>query len=240
MTTKRISRNLTVAGGAAVALALVAASPAHAETEVSEPDSFTSAFTVMATPDQVINADGDVAAGEEGASGTFTFRINSDEEIICYDIVLTGVTGEYESPAKTATHIHQAALGEPGPPRIAFPNPVDDGSGERTSSGCLQGPFTTGIESDAGTDTGEGFTLAQIEADPAAFTGDSHTASFPAGVVRGQLSQIPVDGIDTGAGGTAAEAATGDTTALAAAGGVTALGALAAAAFVIRRRRAQA
>lgn len=239
MTTKRFTRNLTVAGGAAVALALVAASPAHAETEVAEPDTFTSAFTVMATPDQVINNDGVATPGEEGASGTFTFRINSDEDIICYDITLTGVTGEYESPAKTATHIHEAALGEAGPPRIAFPNPVDDGSGERTSSGCLQGPFTTGIESDAGTDTGEGFTLAQIEANPAGFTGDSHTADFAAGVVRGQLTQIPVEGVDTGAGGTAAQATT-DTTGVAAAGAVAALGALAAAAVVIRRRRSQA
>lgn len=240
MTTKRFTRNLTVAGGAAVALALVAASPAHAETEVAEPDTFTSAFTVMATPDQVINNDGVATPGEEGASGTFTFRINSDEDIICYDITLTGVTGEYQSPAKTATHIHEAALGEAGPPRIAFPNPVDNGSGERTSSGCLQGPFTTGVQSDAGTDTGDGFTLAQIEANPAGFTGDSHTASFAAGVVRGQLTQIPVEGVDTGAGGTAAQASTDDTVGLAAAGGVTALGVLAAAAFVIRRRRAQA
>ena len=32
-----------------------------------------------------------------------------------------------------------------GPPRIAFPNPVDTGNGQLKSSGCLQGPFTTGL-----------------------------------------------------------------------------------------------
>ncbi|VXC00154.1 conserved exported hypothetical protein [Pseudoclavibacter sp. 8L] len=198
------AKSLALGATAAAAIALVAAAPATAETEVAEPDSFTSAYTVMATPDAVINNDGDVTPGEPGAMGQFDFRINSDLNIICYDITLTGVTGEYESPAKTATHIHEAAEGQAGPPRIAFPNPTDNGDGTRTSSGCLEGPFTTGLNSDAGADTGEGFTLKQIEANPAGFTGDSHTADFKAGVVRGQLVQVPVGGVDTGAGGAAA------------------------------------
>ena len=198
------AKSLTLGATAVAAIALVAAAPATAETEVSEPDSFTSAYTVMATPDAVINNDGDVTPGEPGSMGQFDFRINSDLNIICYDITLTGVTGEYESPAKTATHIHEAAEGQAGPPRIAFPNPTDNGDGTRTSSGCLEGPFTTGLNSDAGTDTGDGFTLKQIEANPAGFTGDSHTADFKAGVVRGQLVQVPIGGVDTGAGGVAA------------------------------------
>jgi hypothetical protein len=200
MLTKKTSRAAGIGIGAIAVAALVAtAAPAHAATEVAEPEEFTSAFTVMATPGEVIDADGNVAPGEEGAEGTFTFRINSDLEIICYDITLTGVTGDYESPADTATHIHEAAAGEPGPPRIAFPNPGPITDGERTSSGCLEGPFTTGIEND-GVDTGEGFTLAQIEANPAGFTGDSHTVDFAAGVVRGQLTQVPVGGAETGVG----------------------------------------
>lgn len=198
------AKSLTLGATAVAAIALVAAAPATTETEVSEPDSFTSAYTVMATPDAVINNDGDVTPGEPGSMGQFDFRINSDLNIICYDITLTGVTGEYESPAKTATHIHEAAEGQGGPPRIAFPNPTDNGDGTRTSSGCLEGPFTTGLNSDAGTDTGDGFTLKQIEANPVGFTGDSHTADFKAGVVRGQLVQVPIGGVDTGAGGVAA------------------------------------
>ncbi|PWD52572.1 hypothetical protein C8046_14425 [Serinibacter arcticus] len=204
MSSRRQTRRRTAlagaAGVAALGLAMVAA-PASADTEVAEPDSFTSAFTVMATPGAVINNDGVAVPGEEGAMGEFTFRINSDLDIICYDITLTGVTGDYQSPARTATHIHEAAIGQPGPPRLAFPNPAPVGDGPRTSSGCMQGPFTTGVTSDAGADTGEGFTLAQIEANPAGFTGDSHTVDFPAGVVRGQLTQIPVGGLETGGGG---------------------------------------
>lgn len=204
--TQHTSRRRTlltgVAGVGALSMMLVA-SPASADTEVAEPDSFTSAFTVWGTPEAVINNDGVATPGEPGAMGEFTFRINSDLDIICYDITLEGVTGDYQSPAKTATHIHEAAVGQPGPPRIAFPNPAPVGDGPRTSSGCLQGPFTTGVTAASGGDTGDGFILKQIEANPAGFTGDSHTVNFPAGVVRGQLSQVPLGGLETGGGGTA-------------------------------------
>jgi len=236
MTKTRAIRTLTIGGLTAAAATLLAAAPAAAETEVPEPSSFTSAFTVMATPDQVINNDGAVAPGEPGATGTFDFRINSDTNVICYDITLSGVTGDYQSPAKTATHIHEAAAGEAGPPRISFPNPVDQGDGTRTSEGCLQGPFTTGVTSDAGADTGAGFTLAQIEADPAGFTGDSHTAAFSAGVVRGQLTQVPVGGVATGAGGAAQSAP--DAGLALGAGALGLVGAAGAAAWVVSRRRA--
>jgi hypothetical protein len=188
--------------GAAGAVVLAAAGPAAAETEVAEPASFTSAFTAMATSDMVVDAEGVPTPGEAGASGTFTYRINSDLEIICYDITLTGVTPPYMSPARTATHIHQAAAGQAGPPRIALPNPEDDGTGRLVSSGCLQGPFTTGVAPE-GTDTGAGFTLDQIEADPSAFFTDTHTSTFTAGAVRGQLTEIPAGGVETGMGGTA-------------------------------------
>jgi len=242
MSKKRSIRILTIGGAAAAAFTLLAAAPASAETEVQAPSTFTSAFTVMATPDQVVSTAGAPAPGEAGATGTFDFRINSDQEIICYDITLTGVTGDYMSPAKTATHIHQAAVGKSGPPRIAFPNPVDQGDGTRTSSGCLQGPFTTGVMNDAGADTGTGFTLAQIEADPASFAADSHTAAFTAGVVRGQLTQVPVGGVDTGFGG-AAQAGTGTGTGSDLALGAGALGlvgVLGTAAWIaVRRRHAQ-
>jgi hypothetical protein len=223
--------SLTAAlAGAAV---LTGAGVASAETEVAEPATFTSAFTAMATPDMVINNDGVATPGTAGASGTFTYRINSDLEVICYDISLAGVTPPYMSPAKTATHIHEAAVGKAGPPRIALPNPEDDGSGRLVSSGCLEGPFTTGLAPE-GTDTGEGFTLAEIEANPSAFFTDTHTAANPAGAVRGQLTAIPVGGIETGAGATADDSSAGVLA------GVAGLGVLAAAGAVALRRRGTA
>lgn len=201
-------RPFALTGGAAAAasLLLLAAGPAGADTPVPAPEEFTSAFTTMATPDQVVDSEGEQAPGQDGATGTFTFRINSDLDIVCYDITLEGVSGEYMSPAKTATHIHEAATGASGPPRLAFPDPTPVGDGPRTSSGCMQGPFTTGVAPD-GTDTGEGFDLASIEANPAGFTADSHTVDFVAGVVRGQLTPIPVGGVATGGGGNSATSA---------------------------------
>ena len=201
MNRSRIARTAVVAG-AVGAVVLTGGGIASAETEVAEPATFTSAFTAMATPAMVINNDGVPTPGQPGASGSFMYRINSDLDVICYDITLTGVTPPYQSPAKTATHIHQGDAGKAGPPRIAFPNPEDDGSGQLASSGCLQGPFTTGVVAN-GADTGTGFTVDQIEDDPSAFFTDSHTAAYAAGAVRGQLTQVPVGGVETGAGGTA-------------------------------------
>merc|ERR1711959_701225 len=117
------------------------------------------------------------------------YGINSKDDVICYDIVLKGVTGDYQSAAKTATHIHEAPKGRAGPPRLAFPNPQPLGD-YRRSKGCLKGPFTTGINvtgSNPPVDTGAGFKVAQIEANPAGFFTDAHTTLYVPGVVRGQL-----------------------------------------------------
>lgn len=206
MQLKRISATMASAAMLAIgAMTFGPAGSASAEIPVDEPASFTSAFTAMATPDMVVNAKNVPTPGTAGASGTFNYRINSDLEVICYDISVTGISAPFMSPAKTATHIHQGAPAEAGPPRIAFPNPVQQANGVFVSSGCLQGPFTTGVKNvDTGIDTGEGFTLDQIEADPTAFFTDTHTKASPAGAVRGQLTAVPVGGIRTGGGGMAA------------------------------------
>lgn len=217
-------------GGAA---ALLLAAPAHANTEVEWPEEFTSAYSAMAVPGEVVDQDGEVSPGEEGATGDFMLWMNSEEDVICYEITLEGVTGDYESPAVTATHIHEAAVGEAGPPRIAFPDPEPVGDGPRTSSGCMEGPFTTGVEDEDGNDQGEGFTVAQIEENPEAFAADSHTVDYPDGVVRAQLSQVPLDGVETGGGG-----ATGGQSFVLPALGMGAVGLLAAGAYVLTTRRA--
>lgn len=169
-------------------------------TLVGEPKYFTSAFSTRAVPGAVIANNGTAAPGPSNAFGHFSYKVNSREEIICFDIRTVNVTGEYLSPAFTATHIHQGAAGAAGPPRIAFPNPQyvrNDHTGAeiRESKGCLQGPFSTNVTAN-GADTGSasGFTLSQIEENPSAFFTDTHTAQFAAGAVRGQLlrSEVPV------------------------------------------------
>ncbi|ORY08035.1 hypothetical protein BCR34DRAFT_435922, partial [Clohesyomyces aquaticus] len=148
---------------------------------------FTSMHAIQATPDQVVNGT-TPTGGIAGASGTFDFGINSATNTICYNITLDRFEGEFESPATTATHIHEAARGASGPPRIAFPNPspIPGNEAVRNSVGCLTGPFTTGIIMEE-KDTGEGFHVSAIEANPSAFMADTHSSIALAGAVRGQL-----------------------------------------------------
>ncbi|KAM0195611.1 hypothetical protein ACHAPA_007463 [Fusarium lateritium] len=149
------------------------------------PFTFTSTYEITATPNQVVDAENKFTGGLKNSHGLFKFGINSHEDIICYNITLYGFRGEYESPANTATHIHEAVKGKSGPPRIAFPNPVGNDK-VRNSVGCLKGPFRTGVKPN-GQDTGIGFTVAQIEKNPSKFFADSHSSLAVPGAFRGQL-----------------------------------------------------
>ncbi|PNP84366.1 hypothetical protein FNYG_01995 [Fusarium nygamai] len=150
------------------------------------PFTFTSIWEVLATPDQVVDADNKYTGGLKNSKGLFKFGINSNEDVICYNITLYGFRGDYQSPANTATHIHEAVKGKSGPPRIAFPNPVGDEK-SRNAVGCLKGPFRTGVIQN-GQDTGVGFTLKQIEKNPEKFFADLHSSLAVPGAFRGQLS----------------------------------------------------
>jgi len=155
----------------------------------SGPFSFTSTYDVIATPDQVVDSNNTFTGGLAGAIGYYSYGINSYENVICYNITLVGFRGEYQSPAVSATHIHQAKKGLAGPPRIAFPNPapVEGTQDVRRSIGCLSGPFRTGVNA-TGVDTGTGFTVRQIEESPSDFFTDVHSSLAVPGAVRGQLS----------------------------------------------------
>lgn len=149
-------------------------------------DAVTSTFSVSADPDQVVGA-----GGEPGATATYELTLDSVNGIVCYEVLTNGVSGDYSSPAVTANHIHEAAAGVAGPPRVAFadPVPVDEGDpdGVRISSGCAVTPQLTGTAAN-GSDNGAGFDLADIESDPAAYYVDVHTEDFTPGAVRGQFA----------------------------------------------------
>ncbi|KAI1853667.1 hypothetical protein JX265_003999 [Neoarthrinium moseri] len=155
---------------------------------------FTSTYSVIATPDQVVNGTGAATTftgGLKGSKGFFNYGIIADSNTICYRIEIYGFRGNYQSPATTATHIHQAAKGQNGSPRIAFPNPVavdeHKPEGKRVSVGCVSGPFTTGVITN-GADTGTGFHVSQIEKDPKGFFTDIHSSLAVPGAFRGQLA----------------------------------------------------
>jgi len=149
---------------------------------------FTSTHFFHAVPDQVVNGT-TPTGGLAGASGLFNFGINSHMNMICYNITLHNFQGEFSSPASSATHIHEAAFGASGPPRISFPNPTQIGPDPNIlhSAGCLTGPFLTGLVME-GKDTGEGFHISQIEQNPAGFFADTHSSLALPGAVRGQIA----------------------------------------------------
>lgn len=195
----RPARLVTLAVGALLLTGVVFAATATAQTtgtQVSEPGSFTSNFSVAADASQVPEQD-DGSRGEPRATGTSTLRLNSDDDIICHDITLRGVTPPFESPAPTATHIHDGPAGMAGPAVWLFPNPEMGADGTLRTTGCLQGAFTAD-------GNGMGFAVADIEAGPTGYYVDNHTGSFAPGAVRGQFGPaMPVGGVATGAGGTA-------------------------------------
>jgi hypothetical protein len=193
MSMRRIATMLVAVPTAALLVGGVAAAQSTG-TPVDRPSSFTSTFTVQADPNQVPEQDGE--RGTPGASGTFDLQLNSRDEIICFDITLRGVNPPFDSPAPTATHIHQGPAGEAGPPVVLFPNPEMDSNGDLRSQGCLERPFVE--------DT---FSLAQIEANPTAFYVDTHTEESMRGAVRGQLgaASAPAGAPATGEGGIATD-----------------------------------
>jgi len=166
-----------------------APAPAPPAGSAASPFTFTSFFSVKATPDQVVNGT-EPTGGLEGASGLYLLGFNSKENVVCYNITLYNFQGDYSSPADTATHLHEAAKGASGPPRIAFANPTPLGDGLARSIGCITGPFVTGLNDTAraGVDSGEGFTVSQIEDNPAGFFIDVHSSLAVPGAVRGQLA----------------------------------------------------
>ncbi|OAQ97542.1 hypothetical protein LLEC1_01117 [Akanthomyces lecanii] len=179
---------LTVAQAAAVPSDSTHLAARTDDKKSGSPFVFTSTYSVIAKPENVVDAQNNFTGGLQGSSGTFNFGINSNENVICYNITITGFRGDYQSPAKSATHIHEAAVGKSGPPRIAFPNPEGSGEGPRRSIGCITGPFITGVAPD-GKDTGEGFHVRQIEANPSMFFADVHSSLAVPGAMRGQLGE---------------------------------------------------
>jgi hypothetical protein len=85
------------------------------------PFDFTSTYKIEATPDQVVDANNTYTGGLKGAYGIYKFGINSKENVICYNITITGFQGEYQSPAISATHIHEAVTHRLPQPRRGLP-----------------------------------------------------------------------------------------------------------------------
>jgi hypothetical protein len=113
-----------------------------------------------------ITMTGDVEspAGDPVATGTATVRLRAGQGQVCYKVAADNLGG-----AAVAMHIHKAAAGTAGPVVIPLATPNADGK----AAGCaaVARPL-----------------VAQILASPAGYYLNVHTAAFPGGAIRGQLT----------------------------------------------------
>ena len=103
-------------------------------------------------------------AGDPVATGTATVRLRAGQGQLCYRVSADNLAG-----AAVAMHIHRAAAGAAGPVVVPLATPGADGK----AGGCVAVARSL---------------VGQILAAPAQFYVNVHTAAFPAGAIRGQLT----------------------------------------------------
>jgi hypothetical protein len=102
-------------------------------------------------------------AGDPVATGTATIRLRAGQGQLCYQVAAKNLT-----PA-VAMHIHKGAAGAAGSVVVPLRTPNSAG----TASGCAPAARTL---------------VAAMLAAPASYYLNVHTAEFPAGAIRGQLT----------------------------------------------------
>jgi hypothetical protein len=139
-----------------------------------------SALSAYLTGQAEVNDEGQDGAGDPNAKGTASFLV-ADEQTLCYGFAIRGA----DEP--TGVHIHKGVAGENGDIVIPFDNPPKDANGQPAgdpgaSSGCKT------LEEQSELDA-----LRRILTNPKGYYVNIHTASFPDGAVRGQLSRMFYD-----------------------------------------------
>jgi CHRD domain len=124
-----------------------------------------------------IGEDGRRGAGDPDATGTAVFQL-VDDQTISYGFTVD------DTDAPQMVHIHRGAPDENGPPVIAFANVPKDADGQPSGDpGASSGTKTL-------TTPEEVAALERIRKNPRNYYVNMHTAEYPDGAVRGQLSHL--------------------------------------------------
>jgi hypothetical protein len=104
------------------------------------------------------------------ATGSAVVRLDPAEGFVCFKLVV-------DSPpdAPVAAHIHRGAAGQDGPVVVPFVTPKPTAAGTYESKGCV---------------SADPALIREIQANPAGFYVNVHTAKFPASLMRGQLVRL--------------------------------------------------
>lgn len=183
-----------IAGVTAIATGLAVSSPAIAQESVRT-------FTTTMTADEEVPEEGTV---ESDATGDAVFELSADGTEMSYTVNVSGLTDV------EMAHIHLGPAGENGPVVVwLYPEGPPPELIEGTTDGELaSGTFTA----DDLMEDLEGATMDDLVAEIVAGNTyvNAHTTTFPAGEIRGQISEggdgtgvEQPDRVDTGAGGTA-------------------------------------
>jgi hypothetical protein len=110
-----------------------------------------------------LTGNAETPAGDPVGTGTANFHLRAGQGQVCYQLTATNL------PPAVAAHIHRGAAGVAGPVVVPLTTPNAEGS----SSGCatVARPL-----------------VKAILAAPASYYANVHTAEFPAGAIRGQLT----------------------------------------------------
>ncbi len=102
--------------------------------------------------------------GDADGTGTASITLNQGKGQICFEITVSNIA------TATAAHIHEAPVGQAGPPVVTLAPPPAGGS----SKDCV---------------AADAELIKRIRQNPANFYINVHNAEFPDGAVRGQLSK---------------------------------------------------
>ena len=100
--------------------------------------------------------------GDPDGFGFASITLVQSQGLVCFGLSATGI-----APA-TASHIHEAPAGEPGPVVVPLVPPTDGGSG-----GCV---------------SADPAVIGEIIANPENYYVNVHNVDYPAGALRGQLA----------------------------------------------------
>lgn len=104
------------------------------------------------------------------ATGTANIRLNQGKNRVCFTLRISGIG----AAAVTAAHIHRGAAGAVGDPVVAFDN-LDPLNRSSPATGCVQNVAAA--------------LITAIRQNPSGYYVNIHTAQYPSGAARGQLTR---------------------------------------------------